>query len=354
MSAVNSSPLRIALIPGDGIGQEVTPAAAAVVQASGVAVEFAELEAGWQTFVRSGSALPAATVQALATVDGALFGAVSSPAHAAPGYRSPIVQMRQQFDLFANLRPLVSAPTPGSWPGVDLLIVRENTEGMYAGRERLEGDTAIAERVITRRASERIMRVALEQARQRRGLVTLVHKANVLRVTDGLFREACLNVAAAYPDVRVEEGLVDSVAYRLVRQPQHFDVIVTTNLFGDILSDLAAGLTGGLGLAASANQGERFVVAEPVHGSAPDIAGRGIANPLAAIRAGALLLRSLGQADAAAAIERAVNQVLASGPLTPDLGGIATTVEVTQAVVKRLEIGDRRLEKLPSSTKPDL
>ena len=337
MNRAHALPLRIALIPGDGIGQEVTPAAAVVMQASGVAVEFVEMEAGWQTFVRSGSALPAATVQALATVDGALFGAVSSPLHAAPGYRSPIVQLRQQFDLFANLRPLVSAPTPDSWPGVDLLIVRENTEGRYAGRERLEGDTAIAERVITRRASERIMRVALEQARRRRGLVTLVHKANVLRVTDGLFREASLSVATAYPDVQVEEGLVDSVAYRLVRQPQHFDVIVTTNLFGDILSDLAAGLTGGLGLAASANQGERFVVAEPVHGSAPDIAGQGIANPLAAIRAGALLLRSLGQAAAAARIEHAVNQVLASGPLTPDLGGAACTAEVTQAVVRRLE-----------------
>ncbi|MGB2772411.1 MAG: isocitrate/isopropylmalate family dehydrogenase, partial [Anaerolineae bacterium] len=164
MNRAHALPLRIALIPGDGIGQEVTPAAAAAMQASGVAVEFVELEAGWQTFVRSGSALPAVTVQALATVDGALFGAVSSPAHAAHDYRSPIVQLRQQFDLFANLRPLVSAPTPGSWPGVDLLIVRETTEGMYAGRERLEGDTAIAERVITRRASERIMRVALEQA----------------------------------------------------------------------------------------------------------------------------------------------------------------------------------------------
>ena len=203
-------------------------------------------------------------------------------------------RLRQAFDLYANLRPLVSAPVPGSRPNVDLLIVRENTEGMYARRERLEGDTAIAERVVTRRASERIMRVALDKARQRRGLVTLVHKANILRVSDGLFREAALSVASAYPDVQVEEGLVDSVAYRLVREPAHFDVIVTTNLFGDILSDLAAGLTGGLGLAASANQGEHFVVAEPVHGSAPDIAGRGIANPLAAIRAGALLLRSLG------------------------------------------------------------
>ena len=339
MSRSNASgaPLRLALIPGDGIGQEVTPASARVIEASGAPVQFVTLEAGWQTFVRSGNALPDATVQALTQLDGALFGAVSSPLHAAPGYRSPIVQLRRQFDLYANLRPLVSAPVPGSRPGVDLLIVRENTEGMYAGRERLEGDTAIAERVITRRASERIMRVALAQARLRRGLVTLVHKANVLRVSDGLFREAALSVAAAYPDVEVEEGLVDSVAYRLVREPAHFDVIVTTNLFGDILSDLAAGLTGGLGLAASANCGERFVVAEPVHGSAPDIAGQGIANPLAAIRAGALLLRNLGQSDAADRIESAVNRALATGPLSPDLGGAATTAAVTQAVLAALQ-----------------
>jgi homoisocitrate dehydrogenase len=272
----------------------------------------------------------------LAQMDGALFGAVSSPLHAAPGYRSPIVQLRRELDLFANLRPLVSAPVPDSRPGVDMLIVRENTEGLYAGRERQEGNIAIAERVITRRASERIMRVALEQARRRRGRVTLVHKANVLRVTDGLFRAAALDVAAGFPDIEVEEGLVDSVAYRLVREPAHFDVIVTTNLFGDILSDLGAGLTGGLGLAASANQGDHFVVAEPVHGSAPDIAGQGIANPLAAIRAGALLLRSLGQAAAASRIEAAVNRVLACGPLPPDLGGTATTVTVTQAVLAAL------------------
>ena len=259
------APLRIALIPGDGIGQEVTPAAAAVLQASGVALQFVELEAGWQTFAHTGASIADETMHTLAQMDGALFGAVSSPSHPVTGYRSPIVQLRQAFDLYANLRPLVSAPVPGSRPNVDLLIVRENTEGMYARRERLEGDTAIAERVVTRRASERIMRVALDKARQRRGLVTLVHKANILRVSDGLFREAALSVAWAYPDVQVEEGLVDSVAYRLVREPAHFDVIVTTNLFGDILSDLAAGLTGGLGLAASANQGEHFVVAEPVH-----------------------------------------------------------------------------------------
>jgi len=344
--------LRIALIPGDGIGLEVTPAAAAVLQASGVALQFVELEVGWQTFARTGAAIADETMHTLAQMGGALFGAVSSPSHPVTGYRSPIVQMRQAFDLYANLRPSVSAPVPGSRPNVDLLIVRENTEGLYAGRERWEGgDTAIAERIVTRRASDRIMRVALEKARQRRRLVTLVHKANILRVSDGLFREVALSVAAAYPDVQVEEGLVDSVAYRLVREPAHFDVIVTTNLFGDILSDLAAGLTGGLGLAASANQGDRFVVAEPVHGSAPDIAGRGIANPLAAIRAGALLLRSLGQADAAGRIERAVNHVLTTGPLTPDLGGTAATAEVTQAVIERMEDGDRRP---PAIHAPDL
>ncbi len=340
-----AKPLRLALIAGDGIGREVIPLAARVLSASGAAVRFVELEAGWETFLRTGCALPAQTVQALRETDGALFGAVSSPSQPAPGYRSPIVQLRQEFDLYANLRPVVSAPTPGSRPGVDLLIVRENTEGLYAGRERREGDTALAERVVTLRASERIMRVALQEARRRRGAVMLVHKANVLRVSDGAFREWALGVAADFPDVQVTEGLVDSVAYRLAREPQRFDVIVTTNLFGDILSDLAAGLTGGLGLAASANQGERFVVAEPVHGSAPDIAGQGVANPLAAMRAGALLLRSLGQDDAASRIESAVNGTLQEGPWTPDLGGEATTEMVGASVIERLlaRIEDRNL-----------
>ncbi len=347
----------VALIPGDGIGREVVPAAAEVLAATGVPLRFVELDAGWETFQRAGTALPEATVEALRACDAALFGAVSSPSHRVPGYRSPIVEMRRRFDLYANLRPARSVPIGGRGeavprlgaegasalrPYVDILIVRENTEGLYAGRERLEddGNTAVTERVVTRRASARIARVALEQARARRRHLTVVHKANVLREGDGLFREAVLAEAAAYPDVRVDEGLVDSVAYRLVREPESFDVIVAPNLYGDILSDLVAALVGGLGIVPSGNVGDNFAVFEPVHGSAPDIAGRGIANPIATIRAAAMLLAYLGGHAAAQGVDRAVDAVLRDGPWTPDLGGRATTAEVTRAVIERLEIGD--------------
>lgn len=346
-----STPYTVALIPGDGIGREVVPAAAEVLAATGVPMRFVELDAGWETFQRAGTALPEATVQALAACDAALFGAVSSPSHRVPGYRSPIVEMRRRFDLYANLRPARSVPmgsrsaaalrlgevTPR--PYIDILIVRENTEGLYAGRERVEdgGETAIAERVITRRASARIARVALEHARRRRRRLTVVHKANILRESDGLFRETVLAEATAFPEVEVDEGLVDSVAYRLVREPERFDVIVAPNLYGDILSDLVAALVGGLGIVPSGNVGDNFAVFEPVHGSAPDIAGRGIANPIATIRAAAMLLAYLGEHDAARAVENAVDAVLREGPWTPDLGGNATTAEVTASVVERLE-----------------
>ncbi len=239
-------------------------------------------------------------------------------------------------------------------PQVDLLLVRENTEGLYAGRERREGDTAIAERVITRHASERIARAAFELARQRArrrplsltidnsqltshtSSVTVVHKANVLKLTDGLFREACLDVAQEYPDVEVREMLVDAAAMWLVKDPSRFDVMVTTNLFGDILSDLAAGLVGGLGVAPSANLGAGPVaVFEPVHGSAPDIAGKGIANPIGAILSAAMLLEHIGRPEAARRVRQAVATTLAAGILTPDLGGTATTKQVTNAVIDR-------------------
>lgn len=345
---------RIALIPGDGIGKEVVPAAARVLEETGLPLHFVELEAGWETFQRTGNALPEATVAALKNCHGALFGAVSSPSHRVPGYSSPIVALRKILDLYANLRPLTSAPVPGSRAGVDMLIVRENTECLYVKRERLEGDgdTAIAERVITRRASERIARKAFALAGQRQkaersaggpakgksGLVTIVHKANVLSVTDGLFREAALAVAGEHPHIAVEEQLVDSMAYRMILEPQRYDVVVAPNLYGDILSDAGAALVGGLGLIPSANVGDDFVLAEPVHGSAPDIAGQGIANPIATIRAGALLLAHLGEGATAQAIEQAVQSVLADGPRTKDLGGRAGTEEVTREVIGRLEI----------------
>lgn len=331
---------RIALIPGDGIGQEVVPAARRVLTATGLSFDFVDLDAGWATFQQTGTALPAETLAALRTCDGAIFGAVSSPSHKVPGYSSPIVAMRNALDLYANLRPIVSAPVAGSRPDIDMLIVRENTECLYVKRERLseDGNTAIAERVITRGASERIARMAFEQAQKRQKakvgapLVTIVHKANVLSVTDGLFREAALAVAAQYPDVDVEEQLVDSMLYRMIREPARYDVVVAPNLYGDILSDGGAALVGGLGLVPSANVGDHFVLVEPVHGSAPDIAGRGMANPMATLRAAALLLAHLGQPDIAAHIENAVNQALILGFHTPDLGGKATTDEVTERI----------------------
>ncbi len=347
-------PYTIALIPGDGIGREVVPAAAEVLAATGVPIRFVELDAGWETFQRAGTALPEETVEALAACDAALFGAVSSPSHRVPGYRSPIVEMRRRFDLYANLRPVRAVSIGGRGaaalrlgeaddalprPPIDILIVRENTEGVYAGRERVEdgGDTVIAERVITRRASARIAHVALEQARTRRRHLTVVHKANILRESDGLFRETVLAEAAAYPDVEVDEGLVDSVAYHLVREPEAFDVLVAPNLYGDILSDLVAALVGGLGIVPSGNVGDNFAVFEPVHGSAPDIAGRGIANPIATIRAAAMLLAYLGEHAAAQSVDNAVDAVLRDGPWTPDLGGNATTVEVTNEIVRRVK-----------------
>lgn len=348
--------LRIGLIPGDGVGQEVIPAARRVLDTLDLPLELIDLEAGWETFQRVGAALPPATIAALQTCNGALFGAVSSPSQRVEGYSSPILALRQHFDLYANLRPVVSAPVPGSQPGVDLLIVRENTECLYVKQERLDedGNRAVAQRVITRHASQRIAKVAFEQARTRvkreaRGegrvttlasrpspLVTIVHKANVLSLTDGLFRETALAVATDYPDVQVEEQLVDSMIYRLIREPQRYDVVLAPNLYGDILSDAAAALVGGLGLAPSANRGDCFVLAEPVHGSAPDIAGQGIANPMAAILASALLLDALGQPQAAARIQVAVNRVLQNGPRPKDLGGQAGTEGVTNAVIANL------------------
>lgn len=308
----------ITVIPGDGIGAEVIPAAVAVLEALDLPLVFQHAEAGFGVFERCGEALPAETLAACAMSDAVLFGATSSPMTHVAGYRSPILALRRHFDLYANLRPAVGE-------GIDLLIVRENTEGLYSGRERLEdgGATAIAERVITARASERIARIACEQARRRCGRLTVVHKANVLKETCGLFRRVALDVAAEYPDLAVDELLVDAAAMWLARDPGRFDVIVTTNLFGDILSDLAAGLTGGLGLAASANLGQGWpALFEPVHGSAPDIAGQGVADPRAAILSAALLLDYLGYSAEAERVRRAAYGT----PHTGDTGATARAV----------------------------
>jgi len=352
--------MQVCIIPGDGIGSEVIDAALQVLQsvAGELPLETATAQAGWGTFQATGTALPEATLALARSSDVVLFGAVASPSHAVPGYHSPIVALRRELNLYANIRPTKSFDGIGSTRSptapVDLVVVRENTEGLYAGRERLEdaGDTAIAERVVTRRSSERIIRHAFTLADQRRaagttgGKMTVVHKANVLRVTDGLFREVALAVAQDYPHIALEELLVDTAAMRLAQSPERFDVLVTTNMFGDILSDVACIHGGGLGLASSANIGDRQALFEPVHGAAPDIAGQGVANPLAAIGCIAMLLEwamrqqgagASGEAYAQAArrVRAAAAETLRSGPYPPDLGGTATTGEVTAAVITR-------------------
>lgn len=329
--------MRICIIPGDGVGQEVIPAAQRILQALDLGLEFVRADAGFEHFLEAGNAIPNATLDAVRACDATLFGATSSPMTRVEGYHSPILALRKTLDLYANLRPVQSLPGAFSRPDLDLLIVRENTEGLYAGRERAENDeTMIAERVITRKASERIARIAFESASRRSGRVTIVHKANVLKLTDGLFRETCLAVAREFPGVRAEEMLVDAMAMRLVTHPQAYDVIVTTNLFGDILSDEASALVGGLGVAPSGNLGTSNAVFEPVHGSAPDIAGKGIANPVGAILSGAMMLDHLKLSGAAARVRSAVHRALERGVLTRDVGGSATTDEMTRAVLEAL------------------
>lgn len=354
----------IGLIPADGIGCEVIPAARQVLEAlpgGGERFNFIELDAGFEHFQKTGTALPQETIERLRSeCDGALFGAVSSPSHRVAGYSSPIVALRKHLDLYANVRPVASVPGStgaGSRP-VDMLIIRENTECLYIKQERIEPDNspqaapgdqiAWADRRISTRASRRCGRMAFRMAlaRQAAGApgreakVTVVHKSNVLSTTDGLWRETVKGVQGeekAFGSVKVEEQLVDSMVYRMFREPEVFDVVVAPNLYGDILSDGAAALVGSLGLVPSANVGDNFAVGEPVHGSAPDIAGQDKANPIAAIRSAALLLEHMGMGEQAKRIYDAVNAVLLEGKLlTPDLGGKATTTEVTDAICRGL------------------
>ncbi|MCU0480295.1 MAG: isocitrate/isopropylmalate dehydrogenase family protein [Anaerolineae bacterium] len=323
----------ITLINGDGIGKEVIPATEQILLALKLPLELRYAEAGFATFEQTGDALPKDTIQACETSDAVLFGATQSPMGKVEGYISPILSLRRRFNLFANLRPAVGAqhvaPLQGEPRLIDMLVVRENTEGMYSGRERVEADgqIAILERVITAGASERITRVACEQAMSRRRKVTIVHKANVLKETCGLFRRVAFDVAKNYPDLEVEELLIDAMVMHMVQRPYDFDVIVTTNLFGDILSDLAAGLTGGLGIAPSANIGAGgLAVFEPVHGSAPDIAGKGIADPRAAFLSAGMMLAYLGYTEIAEKLRRVVYDTPYSG----------TTSGTTHAVLAKL------------------
>lgn len=328
---------RLVVIPGDGIGHEVVPAALQILETVVPDLQTMPAEAGWACFEKHGTSVPDETLSAIHDSGAALFGAVASPAHKVEGYRSAIVTMRQELGLYANVRPVRSWPIPGTRRGIDMLIVRENTEGLYAGRERQEDNTAIAERVVTREASERIAQAAFELAlSSERRRITIVHKANILPLTDGLFRDTVREMSDDYPEIDVDELLVDTAVLWLVRDPDRFDVIVTTNLFGDILSDAAAGWTG-LGLAPSLNLGDSLAVAEPVHGAAPDIAGQGIANPIAAILSGAMLAHHVWHMpDAARAIEQGVEAALADGIRTPDIAGPVESATDTAGMISAI------------------
>ena len=329
---------RICLLPGDGIGPEVVACAEKVLHALPMDLEFIRLEIGYSAYVRFGTPLPDSTLEEIRLASAALFGAVTTPPDL-PGYFSPVVRMRQVLELYANLRPCRPIPHPCSRPNIDLIIVRENTEGLYSGIERLEedGERAITERVITRKGSERILRKAFDLARQtKRRTVHVVHKANVLRQTCGLFRSLAFEVAREYPEITMHEMLVDTCAMELIRAPEQFEVIVTTNLFGDILSDEACMSVGGLGVAASGNIGADAAVFEPVHGSAPNLVGTGKANPIATFLAAAMMLEYLNEHESAQRLRNAVNDCLANNESTPDLGGRLTTRQVMDRVIQKL------------------
>ena len=327
------------LIPGDGIGLEVTAATIRVLEATGVAFDWDEQRAGVGAFEATGDALPDATVASIERTRLALKGPLTTPV--GTGFRSINVRLRQHFDCYANVRPCETLPnTRGPFEDVDLLLYRENTEGLYAGIEYFDERNQIADSInrITRRGSERIIRYAFEDARRRgRTRLTLVHKANILKESSGMFLAVGREIAGDYPDVAFDDRIIDNMAMQLVIHPGEYDAIVTTNMFGDILSDLMAGLVGGLGVTGSANVGEDCALFEAVHGSAPDIAGQGVANPTALVRSGEMMLRYLGEDAAAEAVRRALHDVYAEpGGLTRDLGGEASTAAFGERLAERV------------------
>lgn len=325
---------EIAVIPGDGIGKEVMEATINVLDDLDIDFNYIYGVAGDECAEENGTPLPDETIEIIKNADACLFGAAGETA------ADVIVRIRQEMKMFANLRPVKSYPNTNSlFDNVDFMIVRENTEGMYiTGKEELTPEGAIAKRIITREAEERIIRYAFEYAKENnRNKVTAVHKANVLKKTDGLFKEIFYEVAKDYPDIETEDFYVDATAMYLVTNPQDFEVIVTTNLFGDILSDEGAGIVGSLGLIPSANIGEDGALFEPVHGSAPDIAGEQKANPIAMMLSAVMMLRYLGESEAADKIDAAILKVVSEGEtLTGDMGGNATTMEVSEAVKNNL------------------
>ena len=327
---------NIAIISGDGIGKEVMESAEFLLDKLDINFNFEYGEAGFECFNKNGTTLPEETVKTAKSSDATLFGASTST----PGQPSPIINLRKQLDVYANLRPIKSYKGVKSIKdNIDFIIVRENTEGLYSQIEYGDDNQVIAERVITRHASEKISEIAfkLSKRREKQNKVTCVHKSNVLKKTDGVFKESFYKVAKKYPQIKTEDFYVDATAMYLITNPLNFDVIVSSNLFGDILSDESAGLVGGLGLAPSGNIGDEHGLFEPVHGSAPDIAGKGIANPCSMILSTAMMLDYIGEKETALKINKAVEEVVAKGKvLTPDLGGNAKTMEMTEEIVKEL------------------
>jgi len=333
---------RVTLIPGDGIGPSIAEATINVIEAAGVKIQWDRVDAGLAAIDKYRDPLPPNVLESITANKVALKGPLTTPVGS--GFRSVNVALRKEFDLYANVRPARSFEgVPSRYRDVDLVIVRENTEEFYAGIEHyIDPSRSAAETIgiVTRSGSERIIRYAYEYARKHgRKKVTTVHKANILKYTGGLFLEVAREVARQYPDIESNDKIIDNMAMQMVVNPHQFDVIVTTNLFGDILSDLASGLVGGLGLAPGANIGYNAAIFEAVHGSAPDIAGKNLANPCALILAGVMMLRHLGEESAADRIEAAVAAVLKEGKnVTKDLKpeGYVGTIEMTEAIIEKL------------------
>lgn len=329
---------RIALVPGDGIGPEITDATLLVLDATGVAIEWARVDVGEAALARGLPVLPPEALEAVRAAGVALKGPVGTPVGG--GHRSVNVSLRQALDLYACVRPVRNIPGVNSrFQGVDLVIVRENTEGLYSGLEHMvTPGVTVSLKVVTEKACDRIARFACELARkQGRQRLTAVHKANIMKLTDGLFLECTRRARAAVPELAYDELIIDNCAQQLVLRPERFGVLVMDNLYGDIMSDLAAGLVGGLGVAPGANQGDAAAVFEPVHGTAPDIAGKGWANPTAMILSAAMMLEHLNEPDAARRVRAAVDRVLGQGiAATRDLGGSASTLEYARAVAQRV------------------
>jgi isocitrate dehydrogenase (NAD+) len=331
----------ITLIPGDGIGPEVSAATVRVLEAAGAELEFETHLAGAEALAKYGDPLPDALIESIERHRVALKGPVTTPV--GTGFRSINVELRQRFELYANLRPartLESLPT--LFPGVDIVVVRENTEDLYSGLEHVVVPGVVESlKIITAKASTRIARWAFEYARRNgRRRITAVHKANIMKLSDGLFLECFRTVAKDYPEIKADDKIVDNMAMQLVTRPQEWDVLLMENLYGDIVSDLCAGLVGGLGVVPGANIGDDAAVFEAVHGSAPDIAGKNLANPLALMRSAVLMLRHLGKDEVAERVRAAIRDVVVRQKvLTRDLGGDATTSGFADAVVAAIERG---------------